>query len=142
MTTVTVPPSVQQRSYGRGYFWAGIGSCLLGMALVVAQFSLKYLFVPWYCPVLASLGAILLLVAVVRRRTIPRVAGLVLIAALAGFQWYALVWLMKLPEYEGPARAGKPMPAFNASFVNGQSFTDADLRDGSRHVLVFFRGRW
>src|SRR2546426_584807 len=32
------------------YFWAGICACLLGPALVVAQFSLKHLAVPWYSP--------------------------------------------------------------------------------------------
>jgi hypothetical protein len=142
MTTVTATPSTEQRTRGRGYFWAGIGSCLLGLALVVAQFRLKYLVVPWYSPVLATLGAFLLLVAVARRRTIPRLIGLLLVAALAGFQWYFLVSLMKLPAYEGPAKAGKPFPAFTATLADGGSFTDADLRNGTRHALVFFRGRW
>jgi hypothetical protein len=142
MTTVATTPSVEQRSHGRGYFWAGIAVCLLGLAAVVAQFGLKYLRVPWYSPVLATVGALLLVVAVARRRSIPRVIALVLVAVFAGLQWYALVVLMKLPEYTGPARAGEPIPAFHSTLLNGRSFTEADLRDGSRHVMVFFRGRW
>jgi hypothetical protein len=142
MTTLATTPSAGQRSRGRAYFWAGISACLLGLALAVVQFELKYLAVPWYSPVLATLGAFLLVVAVARRRSIPRMVALVLVAAFAGLQWYFLVSLMKLPDYEGPARAGQPIPAFHSSLANGRPFTEEDLRDGSRHVLVFFRGRW
>jgi hypothetical protein len=50
---------------------------------------------------------------------------------------------MKLPDYEGPARAGQQLPAFQATLAsNGRPFTDADLGDGHRRVMVFFRGRW
>jgi hypothetical protein len=132
---------VVPRSRGRGYFWAGLGLCVLGLAATVVQFALQIIRTPWYSPVLATLGAILLLVAVARRRTIPRVIGLVLVAAFAGLQWYFLGVLMKLPDYKGP-EAGRPVPAFAASLADGRSFGDADLRDGSRHVLVIYRGRW
>jgi hypothetical protein len=141
MAAVTTTPTTSQRSRGRGYFWAGIGLCLLGPALGAVQYSLKYLFVQWYSPVLATLGALLLLVAVAYRRSIPRLAALVLVTAFAGFQWYFLVSLMKLPEYDGPAQPGKAFPAFHATLADGRPFTDADLRDG-RDVMVFFRGRW
>jgi hypothetical protein len=142
MTTLATTPSAGQRSRGRAYFWAGISVCLLGLALAVVQFGLNYLAVPWYSPVLATLGAFLLVVAVARRRSIPRMVALVLVAAFAGLQWYVLVSLMKLPDYEGPARAGQPIFAFRNSLADGRPFTEEDLRDGSRHVLVFFRGRW
>jgi hypothetical protein len=141
VTTPATLPTVE-RSHGRAYFWAGIGVCLLGLALAMVQFSLKYLAVPWYTPAMATLGALLLVVAVARRRSIPRVIALVLVAALAGLQWYLIVSLMKLPAYEGPARAGQQLPAFRSTLADGSSFTEADLRDGSRRVLVFFRGRW
>ncbi len=133
-----------ERSRGRAYFWAGIALCLLGLALVFVQFGLKWLFVPWYSPVLATIGVVLLLLSVARRRSIPRVIVLVLLAAFAGFQWYFLVSLIKLPDYTGPAQAGKQLPPFSATFADaeGRPFTEADLRDGSRRVLVFFRGRW
>ena len=144
MATLVTPPSVDQRSRGRPYFWAGIAACLLGLAVAVLPFKLNNLATPWpwYSPVLATLGAFLLVVAVARRRSIPRVLALVLVAAFAGLQWYFLVVLMKLPPYEGPARAGQPTPAFHSTFADGRPFTDADLRDGARHVLVVFRGRW
>jgi hypothetical protein len=90
MSALTTTPTASQRSRGRGYFWAGALACLLGLGLAFAQFGLKRLGVPWYSPALATLGAVLLLVAVARRRTVPRVAGLVLVAALAGLQWYFL----------------------------------------------------
>lgn len=142
MATDVTTPSSEPRSRARSYFWAGLAACLLGPPLIVAQFSLNYLVVPWYSPVLASLGAILLLVAVVRRRSIPRVVALVLVGAFAGLQWYALGSLMKLPSYEGPAQAGKTLPTFSTVLADGRPFTEADLQDGTRRVLVFFRGRW
>jgi hypothetical protein len=65
-----------------------------------------------------------------------------LVTAFAGLQWYFLVSMMKLPEYNGPAQPGKRLPPFQAEFANGRSFTEADLADGSRRVMTFFRGRW
>jgi hypothetical protein len=134
--------AMPQRSRGRGYFWAGLGVCALGLALVFVQISLHQLFVPWYSPVLATIGAFLLFLSVARRRTIPRIAGLVLVALFAGFQWYAIGILSKLPDYEGPAKVGKQLPAFQATLADGRSFTEANFHDGSRRLLVFFRGRW
>jgi hypothetical protein len=134
---------VVRRSQGRAYFWVGILACLLGPVLFfTALFGLKHLATPWYSPVLATLGVFLLVVSLVRRRSIPRVIALVLVAAFAGLQWYFLAVLFKLPAYEGPARAGQPIPAFSTTFADGRPFTEEDLRDGSRHVMVFFRGRW
>lgn len=131
-----------QRSRGLVYFWAGIGACLLGLILVFVQFGLKYLFVPWYSPVLATLGAVLLFFSVTGRRSLPRLVALVLVAAFAGLQWYFLTSMVKLPDYAGPAQPGKQLPSFRASFADGSSFTQADLSDGSRRVMTFFRGRW
>jgi hypothetical protein len=139
---VPAAPSANPRARGRGYFWAGIGACLLGLALVFVQFGLKHLFVPWYSPALATLGALLLVAAIAQRWSIPRVIALLLVAALAGLQWYVLGAMIKLPDYAGPAQAGKQLPPFQATFADGRPFTDADLQNGARHALVFFRGRW
>ena len=142
MTTATASPPATRVSLGRGYFWAGLGACVFGLGLAYVQFALKHLAVPWYSPTLATIGALLLLVSVARRFTIARVLALVLVASFAGLQWFILGSLMKLPAYEGPARAGTSFPAFASSYADGRPFTDADLRDGSRRVMVFFRGRW
>ena len=142
MTAPPITASVDLRSRGRGYFWTGIAACLLGPVLMAAQIALKYLGVPWYSPILATLGALLIVAAVVQRRSIPRLIVLMLVAVFAGLQWYFLGVLMKLPDYSGPARAGAAIPAFRSTFADGRPFTEADLSDGSRHVMVFFRGRW
>src|SRR5262245_21180330 len=123
MAAIATIPSTASRARGRGYFWAGIIACLLGPAAIFAQVKLRYLVVPWYSPVLATFGAVLLLVAVFVRRSIPRLIALVLVAAFAGLQWYFLAVLMKLPEYTGPAREGRPIPALHTTLADGRSFT-------------------
>src|SRR6266705_4116944 len=84
----------------------------------------------------------LLLGSLARRRSITRIVALVLIVALAGFQWFFLIHVAKLPSYEGPARAGLKMPAFQTALADGRTFSDKDLQDGTSSVLTFFRGRW
>jgi hypothetical protein len=142
MATLETTVREAQRSPGRAFFWVGIGAALLGPAVAAAQFSLKQLFVPWYSPVLATFAIVLLLVAVARRRSILRVGALVAVAAFAGWQWYILAVALKLPAYEGTAQPGQAFPAFHSSLADGRPFTEADLRDGSRRVMVFFRGPW
>jgi hypothetical protein len=127
---------------GRGYALAGIAVSLLGPLLFVVQISLKSLFVPWYSPILGTLGAVLLLIAVTHRRTLLRLTAFVVVAAVAVLQWYFLGVMMKLPEYDGPARPGDELPSFNSTFADGRPFTPAILRDGTRRAIVFFRGRW
>ena len=141
MTTLATTPAAVSRSRGRGYFWAGLAVCVLGIAAVVVQFAVGIPKTPWYSPVLATIGALLLLLALARRFTIPRVLGLLLVAGFAGLQWYFFGVMMKLPDYKGP-EAGRPVPAFTATLADGRTLQDSDLRDGKRSILVFFRGRW
>src|SRR5689334_8882131 len=143
MTTVSATPPQVQRSRGRALLWLGLGLCLLGPALVVAQFSLKRLSMPWYSPALATLGACLLVASLARRRTVVRWLALLLVVGVAAFQWYTLAVLMKLPAYVGPVVEGTHLPCFRSEVVDEEGtrpFTESDLRDGSRRVMVFFRG--
>lgn len=142
MTTesTTSPPPIHSK--GRALFWAGIGLCLLGIALYVVDYSLKRLITPWYSPVLATCGVLLLVGSVARRRTVARIVALGLVGLLAVFQWYFLVSLSKLPAYAGPAQAGSKLPAFRTTLADGRPFTEQDLERGKTNVLVFFRGRW
>jgi len=142
MATPQSTPTAAQTVPGRGLFWFGIALFLLGLVLPIGQMAMKILGVPWYSPALASVGAILLLIALLKRQSIARIAVFFLVAAFAGFQWYLLASVMRLPEYEGPAQAGKKLPAFSAVFANGKPFTEETLADGTKRALVFFRGRW
>jgi hypothetical protein len=128
---------------GHGAFWAGIALSLLGIALTFVQYNvLKQTMMPWYAPALATLGACLLLYSVIRRPGVIRVIALLLFAALAALEWYAISELTRLPEYKGPARAGAAIPAFETTLADGRPFTDEDLGDGKPSVFTFFRGRW
>jgi hypothetical protein len=145
MAETAVAPATSQvshRSAGRALFWLGIGVSLLGIPLSMLQISLKQLFTPWYVPALTTLGVLLLAWSMARRRTVVRGVALVLFALLAGFGWYMLGWLAKLPEYTGPARPGAKLPAFETTLADGRAFTEKDLETGVPTVLTFFRGRW
>jgi hypothetical protein len=133
---------VASRARGRPLFWLGIFVSLLALALPVVQYSQKILWIPWYLPVLGTLGALLLLGAAVSRPSVVRVIFFGLLAALAAFEWYFLLFASLVPAYEGPARAGQPFPAFQTTLADGRSFTEKDLQTGIPTVMAFFRGRW
>jgi hypothetical protein len=121
---------------------AGMGLAVLAIAMVVIQYSFQILVVPWYLPLVTAIGALLVLWSLTKRLTIVRMVVLVLLAALAGLEWASFAVGGKLPEYTGPAEAGKKLPAFQTTLADGRSFTQNDLEDGQRRVLTFFRGRW
>jgi hypothetical protein len=133
---------IAQPALRRSFVWLGFGLCVLGIALSIAQFGLKMLFVPWYIPALSTLGAILALIAFVDRRTIFRGAALAVMVAFAALEWYFIGVFLKLPEYKGPATAGSPMPSFQTALADGTPFTEKDLATGQTTVLTFFRGNW
>jgi hypothetical protein len=121
--------------------WAGIVLAAAAIGLVVLQYRLGILIVPWYVAVLTAGGAVLVTWSLTRRVGIVRIVVLVLLIALAGFESLALM-SGKLPKYAGPAEAGKALPPFRTTLADGSTFSDADLRDGQGRVLTFFRGRW
>ena len=114
------------RGTGRGLLWAGLGLILLAIALVVVQYAvLKWLTPPWHVPILLTLGAVFLVLAVARRRTVVRIGLVLLAVALAGFQWFFMLSLSRLPSYEGPAQAGQPIPAFQTKFADGRQYVSS-----------------
>jgi hypothetical protein len=97
---------------------------------------------PWYAPVLATLGAVLVLLALRRRRNAWRALALAAVASVAGFEWWFLLSHARLPAYAGPVSAGGTFPEFRAARADGTPFTRADLGGDRATALVFFRGRW
>ena len=126
----------------RALMWSGIGLVVLAIVLGVVQVNMGMLFVPWYQPVLSLVGAILVLFAVAKKRSIGGGIALFLVVAMTGFQVYALGVMMKTPPYTGPVKAGLPVPTFATAYADGRTFTDRDLADGKTTVMTFFRGRW
>jgi hypothetical protein len=136
-------PSSSSRRGGRGLLWLGVACAALGPVLYFAQLrAAERTDTPWYAPALATLGAVLVLLALARRPGVWRGLVLVLVAALAGFQWWFLTSLARLPAYAGPVAVGQPFPAFAAARADGTPFARADLEGGRATALVFFRGHW
>jgi hypothetical protein len=142
MATISPPAKQTGQTSAKSYLWLGIGLVLVGPVLMIAQFSAKIMRTPWYLPALATAGAILILVALVRRPTVWRVIALALAALLGSAEWYFIVSLSKLPAYTGPVENDRAFPAFTTTLADGSSFDQRSLQGEQNTVLTFFRGRW
>jgi hypothetical protein len=127
-----------------GRLWLGLGLAvsLVGVLAYGLQLGLKQLVVPWYLPVLGTVGVLMVLAAYWRRLTVTRFLSLGFLTLLCAGEWYFLVVMSRLPDYTGPAKVGQVLPSFTTQRADGQPFTDKDLQQGTPTVLLFFRGRW
>jgi hypothetical protein len=135
-------PVATSRRHHWPLFNAGILLFLLGPLAYAVQFRMKQLSTPWYLPILSSAGVALMILSLWRRGGVARTILLLPFAILCGLEWYLIGFAFKSPEYSGPALPGQPVPHFSARLADGRTFTEADLEQGSRTVLVFYRGRW
>ncbi|MFO0811416.1 MAG: hypothetical protein U0746_22530 [Gemmataceae bacterium] len=103
--------------------------------------GLKWLTVPWYLPILGTVGALIALTSLGQRRAIGRYIGVTVLVLLASAEWLLVAKLSVLPTYAGPG-TGQPFPAFAARFADGTPFTEANLKGDKETILIFFRGRW
>lgn len=140
MNTQTLPE--QSRPSGRLFVALGLAAGVLGIVAYLVQVSvLNRLSSPWYMPALATLGVGLVLVSLMRRRSIWRFLALGVALFVAVGTWGMLLGT-PLPAYTGPLEVGKPFPAFRTVTAAGVPFTQQDLVGDTDSVLVFFRGRW
>jgi hypothetical protein len=130
------------RRPGRAFLWLGMLVAVAGLALYIVLFNVKVLVAPWYAPILASVGVALLLIALVRERTIWRWAALVLFTLFAASQWFLLLYAVATPAYTGPVKSGQPFPEFTTTLANGSTFTQNDLKGDQNTMMVFYRGWW
>jgi hypothetical protein len=131
-----------RRHPGRMYLVLGVLVALAGLAIYAAQLRAKVLAAPWYAPILATVGLVLVVTALVRSRSVWRWAAAVFFTLFAAAQWVFLLALMSTPAYTGPVTAGQPFPAFTAALADGSPFNQESLKGDQNTVLVFFRGRW
>jgi hypothetical protein len=133
--------AARHRFGGRFFMLLGLALAVLGVVAYAVQIWLHRLVTPWYMPVLASLGVVLVGMSFRERRTLWRTLALVAVGLLAGAEW-AFLHAVRLPPYTGPVAVGRPFPAFEITRADGTSFTQRDLPGDHNTVLVFFRGRW
>jgi len=139
-TTTTQAPPVRQKT-GRLYFWIGLVLPFAGIAAYILQFQARVLKMPWYLPAFGTLGVVFIVLALLRKRNIWRIGGLILTSLLAFVQWFVVAGGLRLPAYSGPVVAGQAIPSFVATFSDGKPFTPESLRGDKNTALVFFRGR-
>jgi hypothetical protein len=128
----------------RRWPWLMIGVLLFvsGPVVYALQVGAGRLQMPWYLPVLATCGVLLMAVSVWQRRGIVRSVALAVFVLLCGSGWYFVLVASKTPLYVGPAQPGNKLPPFTAALADGRPWTEGDLERGERSVLLFFRGRW
>src|SRR5262245_17039805 len=130
------------RHPGRSLLLVGVLVAVAGPVLMILlTFAAKILITNWYAPLLGTLGVALIVLALMRSRSIWRWTALVIFTLLAGFQWWAL-FAMGLPAYTGPVKNGETFPAFATTLADGSAFTQAELRGDQNTVMVFYRGHW
>src|SRR6516165_11197591 len=130
------------RHPGRSLLLVGALVAVAGPVLgIVLMFAAKILITPWYTPLLGTLGVALIVLALMRSRSIWRWTAVVIFTLLVGFQWWALL-AMRLPVYNGPVKNGESFPAFVTTLADGSAFTQDDLKGDQNTVMVFFRGHW
>ena len=130
------------RRPGRSLLLLGVFLALAGPVLMISlMFAAKILITPWYAPLLGTLGVALIILAIMRSRSIWRWTALLIFTLFVAFQWYAL-FAMRTPAYTGPVKDGQSFPAFATTLADGPAFTLADLQGDQNTVMVFFRGHW
>ena len=130
------------RHPGRSLLLLGVLVAVAGPVLMFSlMFAAKILITPWYAPLLGTLGVALIILALMRSRSIWRWTAVVIFTLLVAFQWWAL-FAMRTPAYTGPVKDGRPFPAFATTLADGSAFTQADLQGDQNTVMVFFRGHW
>jgi hypothetical protein len=131
-----------RRHPGRLYLVLGMVVALAGLGIYAIQLHAKVLTTPWYVPILAMAGVVLLVLALVQSRSVWRWAACVLFFLLAAGEWLMLLVLLGAPAYTGPVKAGQPFPAFTTTLADGSTFNQENLHGDQNTILVFFRGRW
>jgi hypothetical protein len=133
--------ALSARAGGRILLIMGVSLAVLGVIAYAVQISLRRLTAPWYMPVLATLGVVLVIMSVWERRTLWRALALIAVGLVAAGEW-GMLFAFRLPPYTGPIVVGRPFPAFETSRADGTTFSQADLAGSRNNVFVFFRGRW
>lgn len=142
MTTDPKGTSAPQRSAGRGLLWVALGLVVLSVVLCIVQYSLGRLMIPWYLPGLTTLAALLVLVSLLRWRTVVRIVLFLLLAALAGMEWHFLLSAARLPDYAGPGTSRKDAAAVSDHAGLRRSLHRRRLARRRARALIFYRGRW
>ena len=137
--STTSPPLAPPKTGGRLILWIGILAPFIGFGLYLLQVTAaKQLWMPWYAPILATLGTLLILLSLGRRFGIGRLIALLLVGAIAAGQWWFILVYARLPHETGMVVKDQPFPAFTATRASdGSDFTQDSLKGKQNTVLVF-----
>ena len=119
----------------------GMFLVLVGWCFYVWRFSQANLVLPYYLPVIVTVGFGVMVRGFLQKRSILRVLGLILALLMTLVAWM-IIFGLSLPKYDGPATVGATAPAFEAQLAMGGDFQASNLKDGKNRIIVFYRGIW
>src|SRR5579864_6419659 len=90
------------RRPGRSWLLLGVLVAIAGPVVnILLMFAARILITPWYAPLLGTLGLALIILALLRSRSLWRWTSVVFVTLLVAFQWW-VVLAMRTPAYTGP----------------------------------------
>src|SRR5260370_38712907 len=94
------------RNPGRSLLLLGMFLAVAGYVLMMLlMFAAKILITPWYAPLLGTLGVALIILALMRSRSIWRWSAAVLFSLFAAAQWLSLFAIV-FPDCTGLVKDG------------------------------------
>jgi hypothetical protein len=142
MNDVSQTVAASRAHPGRIYLTLGVLVPLAGMAIYALRLRAFDVSTPWYAPILATVGVLLVAAALAQSRSLWRWMALVFVTLVAGGEWVSGLVLLRAPDYTGPAKKGEPFPDFTTTLADGSTFDQDRLKGDRNTVMVFFRGRW
>src|SRR5438045_8653334 len=107
MGTQTAADTVIQASPGRGLVLLGIAVSVLALVAYMVQVWLASFFTPWYWPIAATVGVLLILAGTWQAWSVWRIVGLMFFGLLAAGAGLYITKVSGSPPYAGPLAGGQ-----------------------------------
>ena len=138
-----VPSSGSGKPSPRVLFWGGVLLAIVLIPIFAMQVGWgNVLITPWYLPIGGTFAALLVLYAANRQRRWWRLAIALACVMVACFEWFFLLGMTVLPDYQGPVAEGGALPAFHATLADGTEVDATYFQQNHPTALIFFQGRW
>src|SRR5262245_16724076 len=118
-------------------FLTGIALFIVGPIVYAAMMQSDMLWTPWFMPILATIGVLLMVLSLWRKFGVVRGIGLLVFLVACAGEWFFFLYMIPTPQYAGAAQRNAMVPAFEATLADGSTFTNKDVAKGRSTVMLF-----